>query len=61
MGRIKGRNLSSFNYTKFQLIERFIHVWFYSVKIKDLCHSLIVDMTRRVQALLSAEACQTKY
>ncbi|XP_065684059.1 transposable element Tcb1 transposase isoform X1 [Hydra vulgaris] len=47
--------------TKSQLIERLIHVWFHSTKIKFLCKSLIESMPHRVKALILAKGGQTKY
>lgn len=46
---------------KTQLIERLIHVWFHSEKIRELCESYICGMPKRIQALLSAKGGHTKY
>lgn len=47
--------------TKTALIERLIHVWFHSEKIKDHCTNMIKSMPHRVKALLKAKGGQTKY
>lgn len=41
--------------TKERLIERLIHVWFHSDKIKQLCKTLITKMPQRVEALKAAK------
>lgn len=47
--------------TKRDLIERLIHVWFHSDKIRNLCRTLIVGMPRRVRALKLAKGGPTDY
>jgi hypothetical protein len=47
--------------TKIELIERLIHVWFHSTKIRTLCRDLIESMPRRIDALKAAKGGQTKY
>lgn len=47
--------------TKTELIERLLHVWFHSPKIKEICRSNILGMPKRVKALLDAKGSQTKY
>ena len=42
------------------LIEKLIHVWFHSPKIKEECINLIKSMLRRGKALIKAKGGQTK-
>ena len=61
VGVTKRRNSFRAYTTKAALIERLIHVWFHSEKIKNHGRNMIKSMPRRVEAVIKAKVGHTKY